>query len=49
MSRSEFLFWAVGLAIFVYSGIVVVVSSHNRHFHRGYITPSIIQCLASAV
>ena len=46
MSRSEFLFWATGLAIFLLSGIVVVVTSHNRHSHRGYITPSIIQHLA---
>ena len=49
MSRSELLFWAVGLTIFVLSEIVVVVTSHNRHSHRGYITPSIIQYLASAV
>jgi hypothetical protein len=48
MSRSEFLFWAMALAILVFSGIVVVVTSHNRHSHRGYITPSIIQYLASA-
>jgi hypothetical protein len=44
MSRSELLFWAVGLAIFVLSEIVIVVTSHNRHSPpRGYITPSIIQ------
>jgi hypothetical protein len=48
MSLSEFLFWVTGLAIFLLSGIVVVVTSHNRHSHRGYITPSIIQYLASA-
>jgi hypothetical protein len=47
MSRSELLFWAVGLAIFVLSEIAVVVTSHNSH--HGYITPSIIQYLASAV
>jgi hypothetical protein len=49
MSRSELLFWAVGLAICLFSGIVVVVTSHNRHSHGGYITPSIIQYLASPV
>jgi hypothetical protein len=49
MSRSELLFWAMALAISVFSGIFVVVTSHNRHSHRGYITPSIIQYLASAV
>ena len=49
MSRSELLFWAVGLAIFVLSEIAVVVTSHNRHSHRGYITPSIIQYWASAM
>jgi hypothetical protein len=35
MSRSELLFWAMALVIFVFSGIVVVVTSHNRHSHRG--------------
>jgi hypothetical protein len=39
----------MALAIFVLSGIVVVVTSHNRYSHRGYIAPSIIQYLASAV
>jgi hypothetical protein len=48
MSRSELLFWAVGLAIFVLSEIVIVVTSHNRHAPRGYITPSIIS-MASEV
>ena len=37
MSRSELLFWAVGLAIFVLSEIAVVVTSHNRHSDRGAI------------
>jgi hypothetical protein len=31
VSRSEALFWAAGLAIFVFSVIVMVVASHNRH------------------
>jgi hypothetical protein len=30
-SRSEALFWAAGLAIFVFSVIVMVIASHNRH------------------
>jgi hypothetical protein len=47
MSRSELLFWAVALAIFALSGIVVVVTSHNRHSRIGYIMPSIVQYLAA--
>jgi hypothetical protein len=43
MSRSELLFWGAALAIFVFSGIVVVVTSHNRHSRGGYITPSVVE------
>ena len=48
MSRSELLFWAVGLAIFVLSEIVVVGTSHNRHSHRGDIESS-CRMLVSAI
>jgi hypothetical protein len=30
-SRSEPLFWAAGVAIFVFSVIVMAVASHDRH------------------
>jgi hypothetical protein len=39
MKRSEILFWAAAVAIAVFSGVVAVVTSHNRH-HGGSVTPS---------
>jgi hypothetical protein len=39
MNRSEILFWAAAVAIAVFSGVVAVVTSHNRH-HGGNVTPS---------
>jgi hypothetical protein len=47
MSRSELVFWAVALAIFLLSGLFLMVDSHHRHSRGGYMTPSVI--LASTV
>jgi hypothetical protein len=47
MSRSELVFWAVALAIFLLSGLFLIVVSHNGHSRGGYMTPSVI--LASTV
>jgi hypothetical protein len=48
MSRPEILFWTVAVAIVAFSGVVVVVTSHDRH-HGGYTTPSVSQYSGSAV
>jgi hypothetical protein len=39
MNRYEFLVWAVAIAICVFAGIVIVVTTHHQH-SGGYMTPS---------
>jgi hypothetical protein len=37
MNRSEFLFWAAALAICVFAGAVIVLTTHHQH-SGGYTT-----------